>query len=115
MVGDGTKSYIYSPNGTPLEQVTGSAPVYYHHDQQGTTRALTDTAGSVVSSYSVDPYGNVTNSTGLTTTPLRYNGQYGDVESGLVYMRARFYDSKVSQFLTRDPLNAATHATLMRT
>jgi len=36
--------------------------------------------------------------------PFRYAGQYRDAESGLYYLRARYYDPATAQFLTRDPL-----------
>jgi RHS repeat-associated protein len=31
------------------------------------------------------------------------SGQYTDAESGLIYLRARYYDPVTSQFLTVDP------------
>jgi RHS repeat-associated protein len=37
-----------------------------------------------------------------------YTGQYQDEESGLVYMRARYYDPATQQFLSRDPLEGAS-------
>ena len=43
---------------------------YYHQDQLGSTRALTDRAGAVVATYTYDPYGNLTASTGTVTTPF---------------------------------------------
>jgi RHS repeat-associated protein len=36
--------------------------------------------------------------------PFRYTGQYQDSESGLYYLRARYYDPATQQFLSRDPL-----------
>jgi len=36
------------------------------------------------------------------------SGQYTDNESGLVYLRARYYDPGTGVFLTRDPLEAQT-------
>jgi RHS repeat-associated protein len=41
-------------------------------------------------------------------TPFRFAGQYLDSESGLYYMRARYYDPRSAQFVSRDPLNAAS-------
>jgi RHS repeat-associated protein len=32
--------------------------------------------------------------------------QYSDAESGLIYMRARYYDPATGQWLTRDPIAA---------
>jgi RHS repeat-associated protein len=100
---DGGTAYVYGPDGLPLEQVdsTGNA-VYYHHDQLGSTRLLTDPAGSVVGTESYDPYG--TPITTGTTTPLGYTGQYTDSESGLIYLRARYYDPTTGQWMSRDPV-----------
>ena len=33
---------------------------------------------------------------------IRFVGQYADAESGLQYLRARFYDPNTSRFLSRD-------------
>ena len=43
-----------------------------------------------------------------TLTPFGYAGQYTDAESGLQYLRARYYDPATQQFLTVDPLLAQT-------
>ena len=37
-----------------------------------------------------------------------YAGQYTDAESGLIYLRARYYDPATGQFMTGDPLVALT-------
>jgi len=87
---DGTTSYVYGPAGLPLEQISSSGTVlWYHHDQLGSTRAMTDASGSVVATYTYDAYGNVSSSTGKVANPFGYAGEYTDSESGLVYLRAR--------------------------
>ena len=48
--------------------------------------------------------------TGTADTPLRWNGQYQDTDTGLYYLRARYYNPVTAQFLTRDPLEALTLA-----
>jgi RHS repeat-associated protein len=93
-----------------LEQVIGTNVYYFHHDQLGSTRVLTDTSGATAATFSHDAYGNLTASTGNVTTPLLFGGQYRDAESGLYYMRARYYDPSTAQFLTRDPLVATTRS-----
>ena len=44
----GTKrGYIYGPGGLPVEQINSKGKtLYLHHDQQGSTRMLTDTTGT---------------------------------------------------------------------
>jgi RHS repeat-associated protein len=108
LLADGTTSYVYGPGGLPLEQVTASGTLYYHQDQLDSTRALTNASGSVVATYSYDPYGNFTGSTGTVTNPFGYAGQYTDAETGFQHLRARYYDPATAQFLSRDPLATVT-------
>lgn len=108
LLSDGNTNYIYGPGGLPIEHVTGTTPTYYHQDQLGSTRLLTDSAGATIATYTFDAYGNQTTATGTATTPLRYAGEYRDDETGFYYLRARYYDPATSQFLSRDPIAAAT-------
>jgi RHS repeat-associated protein len=106
---DGQNSYIYGPNGLPVEQISsGEAPTYLHHDQLGSTRMLTDAEGKSVGSFSFTAYGTLEASAGSGTTPMGFAGQYTDQQTGLQYLRARFYDPVTAQFLNRDPLGAMT-------
>ena len=51
-----------------------------------------------------DSYGNPTVIGGTARSPFGYSGEYTDNESGLVYLRARYYDPPTQQFLSRDTL-----------
>lgn len=105
-------SFIYGPSGEPVEQIAGSTTTYLHHDQLGSTRLITDAAGSATTATTVtyDPYGNVTATVGSLTTPLLFTGQYQDSESGLYFLRARYYDPITAQFLSRDPAVSLTRS-----
>jgi RHS repeat-associated protein len=108
MLSDSTNSYIYGPGGLPVEQIDNdNRPSYLHHDQLGSTRLITNSAGSLTGAISYDPYGASAAESGAATTPLGYAGQYTD-PNGLQYDRARYYDPTTGQFLTRDPLQAYT-------
>lgn len=111
MLTDGTTNYLYDDVGNPIEQIdsTGAA-LYYQHDQYGSTRILTDQTGSAAASYTYDANGNLTTKTGTADTPLRWNGQTQDTDTGLYYLRARYYDPATTQFLSVDPLAAITQA-----
>ena len=107
--GSNTTSYIYGPTGQPLEESLPSGNTYYYaHDDLGSTRALTDSSGDVQDTDTYDPYGNLTASTGTIPNNLLYGGQYLDSESGLYYLRARYYNPSTGQFLTVDPLVSQT-------
>jgi RHS repeat-associated protein len=41
---------------------------------------------------------------------MRYAGQYADDESGLYWVRARYYDPTTAQFINRDPIEAVTRS-----
>ncbi len=110
LLSDGQASYIYGPGGLPIEQIDSEeTPTYYHHDQLGSTRMLTDAAGEATAKFSYDAYGGPEESAGSQTTPLGYAGQYTLSQSGLQYLRARVYDPVTDQFLTRDPIEEVTH------
>jgi RHS repeat-associated protein len=112
ILNDGTNSYIYGPGGLPVEQInnTTSTTLYLHHDQQGSTRLLTSSTGTKEASFTYDAYGNQTGHTGTATTPLGYDGQYTNADTGLIYLRAREYDPATAQFLSVDPKVEATNA-----
>jgi RHS repeat-associated protein len=107
---DGDASYIYGPGGLLLWQIknTGNAVYRYQTDQLGSVRALTSSAGQVVNRYDYDAYGKLLTSSGTVVNPFRYAGQYTDTESGLIYLRARYYDPGTQQFLSRDPQEGAS-------
>jgi RHS repeat-associated protein len=105
ILNDGTSSYVYGPGGLPVEQInngTGTV-LYLHHDQQGSTRLLTGSTGKTEGTFTYDAYGNKTGTTGIATSPLGYGGQYTDTGTGLIYLRARYYDPTTAQFVTVDP------------
>jgi RHS repeat-associated protein len=109
LIQDGATSFIYGTGGLTLEQIDGSGnPTYYLHDWQGSTLGLVSSSGTVVASYTYDAYGNLTSSSGTATTPLLFQGQYRDSETGFYYLQARYYDPATGQFLTRDPMAAST-------
>jgi RHS repeat-associated protein len=112
ILNDGTNSYIYGPDGVPIEQINNSSGtvLYLHHDQQDSTRLLTGSTGKTEATFTYDAYGNLTGSTGTTKTPLGYDGEYTNADTGLIYLRAREYDPTTAQFLSVDPRSIETLA-----
>jgi RHS repeat-associated protein len=60
-----------------------------------------------VAEYKYDPYGYEVASSGSLTQPLRWKGREYDAETGLIYMRARYYDPTVGRFISEDPIGLA--------
>jgi RHS repeat-associated protein len=74
---------------------------YYYTNQQGTPLAMADAAGNVIAPADYRPYG--TRAIGSPDAGPGYAGHVNDVESGLVYMQARYYDPSVGRFISVDP------------
>lgn len=48
--------------------------------------------------------GNATEGAAGMRNPIRFQGQYEDIEMGLCYNRYRYYDSDTARYLTQDPV-----------
>ncbi len=109
LLSDGDRSFIYGPGGIVIAQIDSEEnPSYYHHDQLGSTRMLSDSAGVTEGAFSYEPFGELEASSGSGSTPIKFAGQYTATESGLQYLRARQYDTATGQFMSKDPLAALT-------
>jgi RHS repeat-associated protein len=69
---------------------------------QGSTRALTNSAGAVTDTYSYTAYGEIYDQTGTTANNYLYTGQQFHQSTGLYSLRARFYNPSWGRFLSQD-------------
>jgi len=76
---------------------------FVHPDPMGSTSFFTDGAGNRIAAIAYRPFGNVASSTG-TVDPRTYGVHPFDAESGLYYMRRRYYAPEIGRFVTPDPL-----------
>jgi len=78
----------------------------YHFDLRGSTVALTDASGIVTDRFQYAPYGELVKRTGKTSTQFLYNGRFGVMAdgNGLYYMRTRYYNPEIRQFVNQDPI-----------
>ncbi len=79
---------------------------YLFHDAHGDIKAAYSSSKTKLADYTYDAWGNQTaaNNSGWSQgNPIRYNGQYYDAESGMTYLRARYYNSNIQRFTTEDP------------
>lgn len=85
-----------------LEIIKNDEEMYYFYNGQGDVSMLADNAGNMAASYIFDAYGNQSEEN-TVYNPFGYSGEYTDAESGLVYLRARMYDSETGRFMSEDP------------
>ncbi|OLD62965.1 MAG: hypothetical protein AUI47_10710 [Acidobacteria bacterium 13_1_40CM_2_68_5] len=72
-------------------------------DALGSTVALTDTAGTVRTQYTYEPFGATTTNGAATSNPIDYTGRESD-STGLKYYRARYYHPGLARFISEDPI-----------
>ncbi len=103
---DGTQTYYVYGLGLIGEE-TGGAYQVYHYDLRGSTVALSDAQGAVTDQFAYSPYGGLlSHSPATVDTPFLYNGRDGVMtdDTGLYYMRARYYDPEIRRFVNQDIL-----------
>jgi RHS repeat-associated protein len=93
-------SYVYGYD--LVGKLQGNQPSFYHADGLGSTRLLTNGLGAVTDSYAYDAYGNLIAATGGSNNPYLFAGEQRDSETGLDYLRARYYDPLVGRFVSAD-------------
>ena len=95
------RSFVYGSR--LLQTVNGGATSYRHFNQVGSTRLLTDATGMATDTFDYQAYGGLLSHVGSSAAPHSFAGEESDPESGLTYLRARYYDPRTRAFLSRDP------------
>ena len=77
---------------------------YYHPDHLGSSSYITNLDGEVVQHIEYVPFGEVfvEERNNIWNTPYLFNAKEFDEETGLYYYGARYYEPKLSQFLSVD-------------
>ncbi len=122
--GDTQLWFMYDESGSPVgfrRQVgTTSTPYYYVKNIQGDIVAIARGGdGAILARYAYDAWGNIlsiTDNAGhdisnkpneiANINPLRYRGYYYDSETGLYYLKSRFYDPATGRFVNADGCNS---------
>ena len=115
---DGRYTYIYTDPDSyePLAQVhnwtteEGESKQeinYFHCDQIGIPREMTDKDGNLLWFGNYTGWGKLkseTNVTGTAHQPFRLQNQYCDLETGLHYNFFRYYEPNLGRFVNQDPI-----------
>ena len=109
---DGTPSGIRYKNGDSINDY------YFVCNWRGDVTEIYDSTGALAASYSYDAWGKVvsvkdasgaaiTSSTHIANVnPIRYRGYYYDSETGMYYLKSRYYDPQVKRFVSEDTVVA---------
>jgi RHS repeat-associated protein len=100
--GDITSLYNYDVTGIHSADMNGTVNAYIK-DTHGNVIGVTDDTGVIVNNYEYDAFG-VQISGDSVPSPFGYCGEYLDNESGLIYLRNRYYDAGKGRFINEDPI-----------
>lgn len=75
-------------------------------DPLGSVLALADSAGTIQTEYTYEPFGRSTVTGASNTNPFQYTGREND-GTGLYYYRARYYQPGLQRFISEDPILSA--------
>ncbi len=98
----GTTLRSYNFGTELLARSEGASVLYYHADGLGSTRLLTDSTGAPADTYTYSANGQLL-AGGATANAYQFAGEQQDAESGLYYLRARYYSPGIGRFISRDP------------
>lgn len=103
---DSVITYIPHPDHHgPLAKLEGGKRYHYLSDHLGTPQELVDDERKVVWAVDLKGYGQArTHIAEEIDNPIRFPGQYRDLESGLYYNRYRYYDPQVGRYINQDPI-----------
>ena len=122
-----THNYVWQGSKLAAD-ITDTYALYFHYDSTGDVIGFTRTAngtdteyfyvknfqgdilkvitatGTEAATYTYDSWGKLLTSTGdlADANPLRYRGYFYDTETGLYYLKSRYYDPEVCRFINAD-------------
>ena len=122
---DGRYTYIYTDPDSyePLAQVRDwtteddenrQQTRYFHCDQIGIPREMTDKDGNLLWFGNYTGWGRLKEETKVTDNayqPFRLQNQYADRETGLHYNFFRYYEPDAGRFVNQDPIGLASNIT----
>jgi RHS repeat-associated protein len=109
--GNRIRTYTYWPgidqphSMRTWENGAGGTVHYYALDlPTNTVRGLFGTSGAITHSYQYSAFGEKLKQSEGTHNPLRFAARELDWQTGLYYVRARWYDPFLGRFLSEDPI-----------
>ena len=87
-----------------LAELRSPPAVYYQTDGLGSVTSLSNLDQTLAGTYAYGTFAVQTASTGSVANPFRFTGREFDVETGLYFYRARYYDAGLGRFISEDPI-----------
>jgi RHS repeat-associated protein len=101
-LGNTLAKYDYGPDRLLSLDHTTEGAQFYLFDALGSVVNLTRSDGAIQKRNQYDAWGNYRAQVGSSENVFGFTGHEMDQESGLIYMKARFYDPELGLFLSHD-------------
>jgi len=98
------KQYIWGPDRVLAQVDIETDGIYYYlYNGHGDVVQIVDRNGNIKNRYDYDVWGNFLKKEETIDNHFTYFGQTYDDETGLYYLRARYYDPTTGRFTQQDP------------
>ena len=104
------QQYLYDGSGQLMAIRYKGADYYYIRDGLMCITGLVDANGGAVVNYRYDSWGKLISITGSMAdtlgkdNPYRYKGYYYDDETGMYYLKSRYYQPEICRFISADTI-----------
>jgi len=99
--GNGQVKDVYTRG---LNLIKSNENGYYVYNGHGDVVSIVDGNGLITKTYDYDAFGVETDKNETDLNPFRYCGEYTDLETGSIYLRARYYNPVTGGFMSEDPI-----------
>ena len=110
--------YYYDSAANPVSMRVSGKDYFYVRNLQNDVIALIDDAGETVVEYKYNSWGKILSITGSKAgtigkiNPFRYRGYYYDEETGMYYLKNRYYDPEIRRFISADSYISGFNSTM---
>ena len=100
--GEKTIRYVYG--GSRISQSADGKTQFYLYDSIGKNiSALISASGQILNQYEYDTFGGLLLDEQDVPNSYKYCGEQFDDETGLIFLRNRYYDPEIGRFISKDP------------
>ena len=102
------QQYLYDGDGQLTAMTYKGKDYYFIRDNLRVITGLVDSEGKTVVNYSYNSWGKLLGITGSMAeslgkdNPYRYKGYYYDEETGMYYLKSRYYNPEICRFISAD-------------